>query len=514
MCEIAEDGVVEYWVYPDGYDSLTPHQALTLKTQYEEFIAKLVPQTFLWNGAPFALKCTEGAPGILHGKQFFGDDMQDEWFVVHLLFSLSRAHPNLTIRITDSDGEFLLIESYDHLPDWLTPETSTNRVFVRNGSLCILSIPQSPADLGVLPLECPATPEAGLAALLRASPASTAAPPAVQEAIAARLAGFPGALGERRQRARAILPRAAAHALRRFPGLAPHAANAFRGQDPDERIERVGEEDSELGRGGSVELLVELTRFTYAELMYTEQREDENEIGRDGPLMFEMSLGRMLTAGLECIWRKGKRMGEKSEKKSEDEMICKDCVDIERALEEMRRGDVPRFARVDLRDVDSDDWMDVDPDEFDELLKSKTKKDLIDDVNKFMMGSSEFDGVKGGFDSDDDDDDESEEEDDYEEGDDGELNFDPDKMLGLIRSALMGNNDGNEGVDEEERRFQEELEREIKNSTLGEMYGDGGDGNDEESDDVAAQCLLKSLAEPGNPLSSLLYMNSHKHTQK
>ena len=511
MNEIGEDGVVEYWLYPDGWDSLTLPQALALKAQYEEFVAELVPQTFLWNGAPFALGCTEGAPGVLHGRQFFGDDMQDEWFVVHLLFALSRAHPDLTIRITDPDGEFLLIESSDHLPDWLTPETSPNRVFVRNGSLRILSIPQSPADLGVLPLECPATPEAGLAALLRAPPASTAAPPAAQAAIAARLAGFPGELGERRQRARAVLPRAAAHVLRRFPGLAPHAANAFRGQDPDERIERVEEdkEDSELGRGGNVELLVGLTRFTYAELMYTEQREDE----KDDLLLYERSLGRMLTAGLECIRRNGRRLGKEKgeEKKSEDEMIRRDCEDIEKALEEVRRGEVPRFARVDLRDVDSDEWMDVDPDEFDELLKSKTKKDLIDDVNKFMMGSSEFDGVKGGFDDDDDESEEDEEDEEEEDGEDeGGLNFDPDKMLGLIRSALMGNNED----DEDERKFQEDLEREIKNSTLGEMYGDGGDGDDEESEDVAAQCLLKSLAEPGNPLSSLLYMNSYKFAQK
>ena len=30
--------------------------------------------------------------------------------------------------IEDSDGEFLLIEAAYHLPKWLEPETSTNRV--------------------------------------------------------------------------------------------------------------------------------------------------------------------------------------------------------------------------------------------------------------------------------------------------------------------------------------------------------------------------------------------------
>ena len=30
--------------------------------------------------------------------------------------------------IKDGDGEFLLIEAANHLPPWLKPETSTNRV--------------------------------------------------------------------------------------------------------------------------------------------------------------------------------------------------------------------------------------------------------------------------------------------------------------------------------------------------------------------------------------------------
>ena len=32
--------------------------------------------------------------------------------------------------IRDGDGEFLLIEAANHLPTWLKPETSTNRVSV------------------------------------------------------------------------------------------------------------------------------------------------------------------------------------------------------------------------------------------------------------------------------------------------------------------------------------------------------------------------------------------------
>jgi len=35
--------------------------------------------------------------------------------------------------IQDADGEFMLIESALHIPDWLKPETAENRVGLRNG---------------------------------------------------------------------------------------------------------------------------------------------------------------------------------------------------------------------------------------------------------------------------------------------------------------------------------------------------------------------------------------------
>ena len=31
-------------------------------------------------------------------------------------------------RVSDNDGEFLLIETADYLPDWLEPESAQNRV--------------------------------------------------------------------------------------------------------------------------------------------------------------------------------------------------------------------------------------------------------------------------------------------------------------------------------------------------------------------------------------------------
>jgi hypothetical protein len=44
-------------------------------------------------------------------------------------------HPNLWIRVYDTDGEFLLIEAANVLPKWLKPEVSENRVRIYTSTL-------------------------------------------------------------------------------------------------------------------------------------------------------------------------------------------------------------------------------------------------------------------------------------------------------------------------------------------------------------------------------------------
>ncbi|KAJ0394071.1 hypothetical protein P43SY_010110 [Pythium insidiosum] len=62
----------------------------------------------------------------LAGETAVGDALQDEWVVTWLLWRLSTAFQDdrLVVHVNDSDGEFLLIECADVLPDWVTPENS------------------------------------------------------------------------------------------------------------------------------------------------------------------------------------------------------------------------------------------------------------------------------------------------------------------------------------------------------------------------------------------------------
>lgn len=74
----------------------------------------------------------------LKGRIEYGDSIEDEWVVVWLLRELSRKFPNLWVKLSDSDGEFLLIEASGTLPAWLEPEVADNRVWINDGHLKII----------------------------------------------------------------------------------------------------------------------------------------------------------------------------------------------------------------------------------------------------------------------------------------------------------------------------------------------------------------------------------------
>jgi len=75
---------------------------------------------------------------FLRGRTEYGDSIEDEWVIVWLLRELTRKFPNLWVKVTDSDGEFLLIEASATLPAWLEPEVAENRVWINDGQLKVI----------------------------------------------------------------------------------------------------------------------------------------------------------------------------------------------------------------------------------------------------------------------------------------------------------------------------------------------------------------------------------------
>lgn len=72
--------------------------------------------------------CAEVLPPHLYGITHYGDNIEDEWFIVYLLQQITKEVTGSIARIVDADGEFLLIEAADYLPKWANPDTCENRV--------------------------------------------------------------------------------------------------------------------------------------------------------------------------------------------------------------------------------------------------------------------------------------------------------------------------------------------------------------------------------------------------
>lgn len=64
----------------------------------------------------------------MHSTVQFGDNIEDEWFIVYLVLEITSLYDDIVCQVNDSDGEFLLIEAADFLPNWINPDNAENRV--------------------------------------------------------------------------------------------------------------------------------------------------------------------------------------------------------------------------------------------------------------------------------------------------------------------------------------------------------------------------------------------------
>ena len=225
---------------------------------------------YIWQKDPFQLEVVaatppgtsrSGTPAHLAGVTRFGDNVEDEWFIVWMLRELTRAFPALAARVWDDDGEFLLIEAAFHLPRWLKPETAANRVWLCGGELRVVP-PEADARLGAwarapgapggLGCASPGVPSVEAALWLArggdgADARACASVPrgdeaksesheskmrAANAAISSRLAPFPAAARASTHRCVAVLPARLAALLAREPQLIAPATQAFYLRDP------------------------------------------------------------------------------------------------------------------------------------------------------------------------------------------------------------------------------------------------------------------------------------------
>jgi len=163
----------------------------------------------------------------------FGDNFEDEWFVVYLLFNITRKFPSkLAAQVVDSDGEFMLIHAANFLPDWIInaeSEIMINRVFIFNGDLHIIPSATSPSHVTHFPaFESISEPINAIKTLVSFQ-TSCKASPEIQNCIRARISKFEPELIPKNflHRATCIIPAKLGMLLRLNPNLISNAINQF-----------------------------------------------------------------------------------------------------------------------------------------------------------------------------------------------------------------------------------------------------------------------------------------------
>ncbi|PKA66287.1 Protein SGT1 like [Apostasia shenzhenica] len=319
---ITEDAVF-YSIYPDDLPpSASPSSvdaALhSLLLSLHSLLRPLLSD-YVWQHEPFLLSpassssscrlcCSPPIPH-LHGKTRFGDNLEDEWFIVFLLFQISRTLPFLSIRVWDSDGEFLLIEAAFSLPRWLNPDSSHNRVFIRAGDLHIVPkhlFPSTPSLIDSLDA-------------LRDSTADTRASSSVQSALKKKISCYPDKARANMQRVTIRVPLPVAQVLKHEPSLISLAVEGFYDRDIDSmkhasRMEKFLRKEAAEGEIEMIRISVRMSRVMYAQLVqqsFQAPRCYPMPRREDGPLAYkEAELGMKVACGFEMMYQERKSAGE------------------------------------------------------------------------------------------------------------------------------------------------------------------------------------------------------------
>ena len=208
--ESCED-YVEYSIYPVESDN----SSINLQNLRDECLAHITPYIvqYMWHKEPFSLVTGKH---YLHGKVKIGDNVEDEWYVISMLFKLTVLNSNIVVKVWDQDGEVLLIEAADHLPKWAQdPDTAENRVYIYQNQLHLIPIAQNPSQLTPLPVGVPSI-EDGVNTVKNFQEC-TRASNKIQSIIRKRMKSYPDDWSDQEQFTHVIVPEKISNLLKSVP---------------------------------------------------------------------------------------------------------------------------------------------------------------------------------------------------------------------------------------------------------------------------------------------------------
>jgi hypothetical protein len=131
------------------------------------------------------------------------------------------------ISIKDEDGDVLLIEAADWLPDWIDSETSYQRVFVYQGNLHIIPLSITSSNVNLKDIDSISY----MLSILIQFKSQTKASDEIQKALFQKWGAYPQKAMNHLHRVKVIVPKTIAMLLHHDPTLISYAIECFLTRD-------------------------------------------------------------------------------------------------------------------------------------------------------------------------------------------------------------------------------------------------------------------------------------------
>ncbi|RBQ65372.1 hypothetical protein FVER14953_05072 [Fusarium verticillioides] len=424
-------------------------------------LAATLTKDYIWQKDEFNLTLkNENGLLYLHGITDYSDAVEDEWLIVYILRELSKSHPNLWVRVFDTDGEFLLVEAANVLPRWLNPEIDNNRAWINKGSLLLIPV-KDEEGLGARNLELPDAVQ-----VIKTKRDALVHSGFVEAEAFYRLEKYPGQISESLHHSLITVPRKLAYILHSLPKSVAPAVEEFYLRDPV-ALKRVISPTQPLTFPPEdlITVSVRFSKVLFAQLRsqrfdtppswseVLRKAQKEAPSGEADKVMARLDIGMKLTCGFEILAAKAGR--------SKIRVVRELAIELEDLAEDGNEA-LPSDEDIkSWKDHDRDDseaWMDINYQDFEKELDGKrgnassnsksgfgdanTQSDLRKIVSRFEaflnddsagMDGAELDEMDYDDDDDDDDDDEFDED---SESEDKEVSFDEEEFARMMREMM------------------------------------------------------------------------------
>ncbi|OAR01296.1 hypothetical protein LLEC1_02717 [Akanthomyces lecanii] len=339
-----------------------------------------IAKDYIWQRDEFRLSVVNEQGTIhLHGTTDYGDAVEDEWLIVYLLRVLSKAHPDIFIRVADQDGEFLLVEAANVLPNWLNPEVDHCRVWLQGGKLKLIPLhsekakPTAPKSLTL----------ADAIKYLRTESENLMHSQSVEDEAFYRLEKYPEHVDASLHYRVVTIPRKLAYIIHELPKTVSGAVEAFYLRDHAGMKKITSElEGLHLPPTDLVTVSVKFSRVLFAQLRSQRfeaprrwqstmrghsAHETTEEMPRESVLTLED--GMKLTCGYEML----AMTAENSKSRT-----IRGLAILLQDLKEDGNEELPTNADIkswlDVKRNDDESWLDINYEDFERELEGKTAR--------------------------------------------------------------------------------------------------------------------------------------------